>query len=68
MSLRFQWDPQKAASNANKHSVTFAEAATAFQDPLALIFDDDDHSIDELRDPRRSFDPKPAARRVLHGT
>jgi uncharacterized DUF497 family protein len=50
MSVRFQWDPQKAASNAKKHRVTFAEAAGVFQDPLAFIFDDEDHSVEEQRE------------------
>lgn len=50
MSVRFQWDPQKAANNARRHRVTFAEAATVFQDPLAFIFDDEDHSVEELRE------------------
>ena len=50
MSVRFRWDPQKAASNSKKHGVTFAESATVFQDTLAFIFDDEDHSVDELRE------------------
>ena len=50
MSVRFRWDPQKAASNAKKHGVTFAEGATVFQNPLAFIFDDEDHSVEELRE------------------
>ena len=50
MSIRFQWDPQKAARNATKHGVTFEEAAAVFQDPLALIFDDEEHSVDEHRE------------------
>lgn len=36
MSLRFEWDPRKATSNARKHRVTFEEAATVFGDPLSL--------------------------------
>ena len=50
MSVRFRWDPQKAASNAKKHRVSFSEAATVFQNPLAFIFDDEDHSVEELRE------------------
>jgi uncharacterized DUF497 family protein len=34
---RFAWDPEKAAGNRRKHSVTFEQAATVFRDPLALI-------------------------------
>lgn len=50
MSIRFQWDPEKAARNATEHHVTFEEAATVFQDPLAFIFDDEEHSVDEHRE------------------
>ena len=46
MGLRFEWDKNKAVSNLRKHSVSFDEASTVFDDPLALIFDDEDHSED----------------------
>jgi len=39
----FTWDPRKAASNAQKHGVTFGEAATVFADPLALAIQDEVH-------------------------
>jgi hypothetical protein len=39
--VRFTWDPKKARSNWAKHGVSFAEAATAFADPLALLLDDE---------------------------
>lgn len=48
--MEFEWDDAKAAANARKHGVTFAEAATAFADPLAAIFPDPDHSDDEVRE------------------
>lgn len=32
------------------HGVSFEEAVTVFQDPLAKIHDDPDHSTDERRD------------------
>lgn len=32
----FQYDPDKAASNLKKHGVSFAEAESAFSDPLAI--------------------------------
>ena len=41
--MRFAWDPEKARTNRMKHGVSFAEAATAFLDPLALLLDDDLH-------------------------
>lgn len=50
MSLRFEWDKEKAASNLQKHGVSFDEASTVFRDPLARIFDDQDHSNDEGRE------------------
>lgn len=42
--MKFQWDPNKAAGNLQKHGVSFEEAVTVFKDPLALIFDDEKHS------------------------
>lgn len=50
MSVRFEWDPKKAAANLAKHDVSFEEALTVFADPLARIFHDDDHSVDEFRE------------------
>ncbi|MCI0459407.1 MAG: BrnT family toxin [Gemmataceae bacterium] len=50
MSLEFEWDEARAASNQKKHGVTFEEAATVFADPLAAIFDDEVHSEEEQRE------------------
>ena len=47
--LIFEWDPQKAKSNLERHGVSFEEASTAFQDTLSLTIDDPLHSIDEER-------------------
>ena len=47
--MRFEWDPEKAELNREKHRVTFEEATTVFGDPLALTFDDPDHSAGEQR-------------------
>ncbi|MFS8068183.1 MAG: BrnT family toxin [Byssovorax sp.] len=41
--MRFAWDPEKARTNRAKHGVSFAEAATSFADPLALLLDDAAH-------------------------
>ncbi len=49
MPLNFEWDPEKAAQNAEKHGVTFEEAATSFGDPLSLTIDDPGHSEVEDR-------------------
>lgn len=45
----YEWDPAKAAANLKKHKVSFDEATSVFTDPLALTFDDPDHSLDEKR-------------------
>jgi hypothetical protein len=50
MGLRFEWDRRKAAANLRKHGVRFDEASTVFHNPLARIFDDEDHSTDEPRE------------------
>jgi uncharacterized protein len=47
--LRFDWDPDKAASNEQKHGVSFSEAATAFGDPLSITVPDPDRSEGEAR-------------------
>ena len=49
-NLNFEWDPRKAAINLFKHGVSFEEALTVFADPLARIFDDEEHSTDEQRE------------------
>jgi uncharacterized DUF497 family protein len=45
----FEWDPAKAVANQRTHGVSFEEAATTFQDPLAKIHSDPDHSESEDR-------------------
>ena len=47
--MSFQWDPIKAASNVEKHGISFEEAVTVFGDPLAVTILDPDHSIGEFR-------------------
>ena len=50
MALQFEWDPKKAKENLAKHGSSFEEALTVFADPLARIFDDEEHSADERRE------------------
>ena len=50
MNLRFEWDVNKATANTAKHDVSFEEVATVFRDPIAAIFDDEDHSDEEWRE------------------
>jgi uncharacterized protein len=50
MAYRFEWDSRKATANVRKHGVSFDEASTVFDDPLAVIFDDEAHSTAEMRE------------------
>lgn len=49
MGLLFEWDPDKAITNLEKHGVSFEEAKTVFGDPNELTIFDDDHSDEEDR-------------------
>ncbi len=49
MGFFFEYDRRKAESNLKKHGVSFREAMTVFDDPLAQTFPDDLHSEDESR-------------------
>ena len=48
--IRFEWDPNKAKTNFEKHGVAFEEATTVFYDDRARMDDDPDHSIGEHRE------------------
>lgn len=48
--MNFEWDESKRISNIEKHGISFEEAKTLFNNPLAVIFDDPLHSIDEARE------------------
>ncbi len=48
--VHFEWDQQKAAVNLRRHGVSFEEARTVFRDPLARIFRDEAHSLEENRE------------------
>lgn len=50
MSLVFEWDPHKAATNIRKHGIHFYEAIAVFDDPFAKIFPDAWHSDIEPRE------------------
>jgi uncharacterized DUF497 family protein len=47
--MEVEWDDEKAASNWDKHQVTFEEAVSALDDPLAITYDDPVHSAEEER-------------------
>ncbi len=48
--MQFEWNTKKAETNFRKHNVDFSEAGTVFGDPLAKIFDDEEHSFEEKRE------------------
>jgi uncharacterized protein len=43
--MEFEWNPDKAESNYEKHGVSFEEAATVFNDALSVTFPDPAHSL-----------------------
>lgn len=47
--LIFEWDPEKARENEQKHSVGFPEASEVFDDDHSSSVPDPDHSADEDR-------------------
>ena len=48
--MDFARDNYKAAANFRKHGVSFSEAETVFDDPLAVIAEDRQHSEQEPRE------------------
>jgi len=49
MAIKVIWNEDKNTHNKKNHKISFDEAATVFEDPLALIVPDDEHSFDEQR-------------------
>ncbi len=47
--MEFEWDESKATANLTKYGVSFEEAKTVFDNMLAVIFDDEAHSVSEKR-------------------
>jgi uncharacterized DUF497 family protein len=48
--MMFEWDKSKATANLKKHGVSFEEAKSVFDNLLAVIFDDEAHSVGEKRE------------------
>lgn len=46
----YAWDPAKAAGKVQKYNVSFVEARSVFDDPLATVFEDEEHSETEVRE------------------
>lgn len=49
MRYTFEWDPDKASKNSQKHKVSFERAAEIFLDPFAISIFDEEHSDEEER-------------------
>lgn len=49
MSVGFEWDEKKSATNQKKHHISFEEAQTIFVDENALLIHDPDHLDEEDR-------------------
>lgn len=49
MKPDFEWDPEKAQKNLQKHEVGFEEASSVFDDPMFITVLDDERSDDEER-------------------
>lgn len=47
MAVSFEWDANKAAVNAKKHHVHFADAVAVFDDGSAITLADDDSDDEE---------------------
>jgi len=39
--MDYEWDPNKAKANLDKHGVDFADAVTALEDDVAITIEDD---------------------------
>ena len=62
--MELEWNADKAQANVAKHGVSFEDAAEVFGDPLAITFDDPDHSVLEAR--YLTFGTSRANRLVAH--
>ena len=49
VNMKFEWNDKKAECNTLKHGINFEMAVFAFDDPYALIVEDEKHSAHERR-------------------
>ena len=45
--MSFEWDPEKARTNARKHGAEFADAVAALEDDEAITMADEDAEAEE---------------------
>jgi uncharacterized DUF497 family protein len=46
--MEFEWDPEKARANEDKHGVSFFEATEVFDDDHSSAVREPDHSVGEV--------------------
>jgi uncharacterized DUF497 family protein len=66
--MNFEWDPEKAKTNAVKHGVTFERARLIFADPDMITIPDVDHSDEEDREISLGMEPLGQTLVVVHTT
>jgi len=66
INYNFEWDPQKARDNRDKHGVAFDEAATVFKDSESLSIFDPEHSEAEDRGVTMGISEKGRLLLVIH--
>lgn len=49
MLYNFEWNPDKAKKNIQKHKISFERASSVFRDPNAISIVDEEHSKKEER-------------------
>jgi len=65
--LIFEWDPEKARDNEQKHGVAISEASEVFANDHSSTVQDPDHSIEEAALPDiRSYERRPTPGCVLY--
>lgn len=64
--FKFEWDDQNAASNVQKHGVSFDEAVSVFGNAMALTFSDTEHAEVEKRSRTYGISNKERPLVVIH--
>jgi hypothetical protein len=66
MNYDFEWNPNKAKSNIEKHKISFEDAASVFKDENAISIYDEEHSSEEDRWVTIGMDLKTMEKGVRH--
>ena len=66
MNYDFEWNPNKAKSNIEKHKISFEDAASVFRDENSISIYDEEHSSNEDRWVTIGMDLKTRTLVVVH--